>query len=118
MDAVPAGEVGRGPPNLGCLVARHAGVVRAVAAAALQQRVTDTFQNQERIDKTLLVKQSNEASYISNTIYRIYGVLTVVLGVLEELQGGAVVVGVDEPHAGVLRPEAGDLLHQRLVVLP
>ncbi|BAS73444.1 Os01g0650950 [Oryza sativa Japonica Group] len=48
----------------------------------------------------------------------IYGVLTVVLGVLEELQGGAVVVGVDEPHAGVLRPEAGDLLHQRLVVLP
>ena len=37
--------------------------------------------------------------------------------VLDELHGGAEVVGVDDLDAGVLRPEPGDLLLQQLVVL-
>lgn len=36
--------------------------------------------------------------------------------VLDELHGGTVVVGVDELHAGVLRPEPVDLAAQRPVV--
>jgi hypothetical protein len=44
--------------------------------------------------------------------------LTPLLGVEHELDGGRVVVGVDDAHAGVLGPELDDLALQRHVVHP
>lgn len=41
VDAVPVGEITRVTPNNRRLVARPAGVVRAIAAAACNQRITN-----------------------------------------------------------------------------
>jgi hypothetical protein len=64
MDTVPVGETARITPDCRRPVARRAGVVRAMAAAAREQRIIDTctHANRKQID----------IPYISTVVWRAY----------------------------------------------